>query len=284
MAPVKFSAMTVTTSAQWFEAHPGLPGESEVRRHLQERADPKAGRERIGARHEAADKAADQRCGQPDALHHIGIVGAAEAEIDHERRRHRAGEGVAELVENDEGQHDARPCRGSGTRRKRRAPPCVTRLNAPTPASATSRTATSAFGSGLGGHQRRDHADRDQRRHHQIAEVQAACMSAPSNSKPRHDVERAGARGDHADAIGGDERGHAGRLLALVEASRRGRRRSRCPASPMRPPPKARRARPTAAKPPDCRTPGTPRPPSAEAGRRSASRAAGRAGATGSAR
>ena len=68
MALVKFSTVIAKVSHAMIVADHGLPGEREVGERLQDAADPQARRQRIGARHIAAGKSAEQRRGEADAL------------------------------------------------------------------------------------------------------------------------------------------------------------------------------------------------------------------------
>ena len=60
---------------------------------------------------------------RPTPLTIVGVVVAREAEIDHERRRHRAGERVAELEQHHEGEHDDRHVAGEEFGERAGAPP-----------------------------------------------------------------------------------------------------------------------------------------------------------------
>ena len=73
------------------------PREGEIGDRLQATADPQARGQRIAPRHEAAGKAADQRCREPNAFDDRCVVVAGEAEVNHERRGHCAGKRVGEL-------------------------------------------------------------------------------------------------------------------------------------------------------------------------------------------
>ncbi len=166
MALVKFSAVMAKASAHWLTPTSASQENDEIGDRLQHAADPQAGRQRIAPRHEAAGKAADQRRGEADALDDGGIVVAREAEVDHERRGHRAGKRVGELEQHDEGERaPAHPC-GSGIRRRRRsrrASRARTRVSAPCRGFGARRLL------GLGRGQRGDDADQHQRRHRHIA-------------------------------------------------------------------------------------------------------------------
>jgi len=81
------------------------PHEDQVRQHLQDGAEPQRRRHRQRARHGAAGKAADQKRREPQTLDDRRIGGLVVAKRNqHERRGHRAGQRVAQLVEQHERQ------------------------------------------------------------------------------------------------------------------------------------------------------------------------------------
>ena len=120
----------------------------------------------------------------------------------------------------------------------------TTRANGCCPACARLRRGR-AFG--LGGDQRGDGADHGQRGHRVIAPMPGRLPAEAVGLEAAHQKQRACGRDQHADAIGGDVRRHAGGLLVRPAGFRCGRRRRRCPASrkPPRPaaPPRTPRTR-----------------------------------------
>ena len=224
----------------------------------------------------AAGEAARQRRGKADAFHDRRIGRLVEADIDDERRGQDAGKGIAELVQHDEQQDQDRGVAGEKL-------PERTEGGQQNAADRIAGLVDDVGGRGrLGRHQRRENADADQHRGGEIAPQPDRPARHADLLQPPGQREHAGARRQHADAVGRDIARHAGGLFAGVEAfdpervdhdvlGRRGGRHQHC----------AERDRPQR-RGSDPGRPGTGSPRRAAIARTPASRAAGRARATGS--
>jgi hypothetical protein len=68
------------------------------------------------------------------------------------------------------------------------------------------------------GQQRCDNADQNECRHRDKSRAVGSLFVEPESDEATHQEQRAGARNQHRDAIGGDVRRHAGGLLVLGQA------------------------------------------------------------------
>ena len=137
------------------------------------------------------------------------------SEIDDERRRHRAGQRVGELEQDDEGERHQRHLAREEIRERadRGLDDALQRLLAGVGGCRPLRRL-----SRLGCDQGRRHADQHQHSHGGIARAPGGVAAEPEILEAADQEQRAGGRDQHADAIGRDVGRHAGGLLALVEA------------------------------------------------------------------
>ena len=182
----------------------GLGGEHEVGEHLQDAAAEQAPQHAVARHDDAAQEHADQGGDDAEDLADRGDLAEREADPDVEGVGHDAGEGIAQLVEQDEDQDQQRGLdaiageelgEGVGDHVLEPRPEAGRRW----------RGLGLGLGLGLGRAQGDDEAGDQQHRHDRVDErpVEAAV----------HQEQRARPARDHAHAVAGLGRGRAGALL-----------------------------------------------------------------------
>ena len=192
----------------------GERAEREIGDRLQDAADPEAGGKRQSAGDETAGKPAQQQRGEPDTFHDGRVFVARKTEIDDEGCGHRARKRIGEFEQHDEGEHheseivakeilEGADCSLDHARERFFPRASGFRLDR-------------SFR--LGRKQRGDDADHHQAGHRDIAPAPCGLLVETRGFDRAHQEQCPGCRDQHADAIGGDVRRHAGGLLVFRKA------------------------------------------------------------------
>ena len=200
-----------------YSPHYRLPRKSEDRHCLQDAADPQTGGQRQRARDETAGKSAQQSPRQNRHLSrwwHSSL--RVKPSLEHERRGHRARSASANLNSITKASITKAAMSREEIREKRRSRYRSTRHERLAPR-ANARLGRHRF-SRLAGQQRCDDTRSPPGRHRDIAPAPGGWFVESGMPRGAHQEQRAGARNQHADTIGGDVRRHAGGLFVFRKA------------------------------------------------------------------